>query len=330
MDTLDLLNGIRADATTNYADLIPLATRTNISTIGNSLLTYTALKEYFFNTIANKIAQTVIRPNKAVDRFAKFKGEQIPYGDTLEDIYVDFIDEQAFDDTSTNPHEQFRPTVNVEYHNIDRRRQFIMTISDDAIRTAFKSVEGVNALITELMNTMEQTVIKHDYVLGKELLASYELKYATQEITEITESNIATAGKELFKAIKVAINDMSFLTDAYNYRGREIMTDKSQLTLFLNKDIKAKLEVDLFANEFNFEKNLPDIDIIELDDFGSMGDTYAVIVSNDALQLRDQLNTTEQLRNPRAMTTNVFKNVWGLGSIRQHENMVLFKKKTVA
>lgn len=327
--SLDLLNGIRASASTAYADLIPLATRDNITNIGNSLLTYSTAKEYFFNTIANKIAQTVIRPNKAIDKFAKFKGEQIPYGDTLEDIYVDFIDEQAFDDTNTNPHEQFRPSVNVEYHKIDRRRQFIMTISDDAIRSAFRSAEGVDSLIMELMNTLEQTVIKHDFVLGKELLASYSAKYATQEITEITESNISTAGKDLMKAIKVAINDMGFLTDVFNYRSREVIKDKSELTLFLNKDIRAKLEVDLFANEFNFEQNLPNVDIIELDDFGSMGDTYAVLISNDAMILRDQLNNTEQLRNPRAMTTNIFKNIWGLGSMRQHENAVLFKKQVV-
>lgn len=326
---LDLLNGIRTQASTAYQDNIPLATRNNITAVGNSLLTYTPGKELFFDTIVNKIAKTLVRPNRAIDKFAQFKSEPLEYGDTLEDIYVDFIAEQAFDGTNTNPHEQFRPTVNVEYHKIDRRRQFIMTISDEQVRTAFRSMAGVQSLIDELFNTLEQTVVKHNFILGKELLASYEAKYATQDITEITEADIVTGGKELMKAIKVAINDMSFLTDVYNFRSREVIRSNAELVLFLNKDIRAKLEVDLFANQFNWQKNLPEVEIIELDDFGSMADTYAVLASRQALVMKDSLNDTEQLRNPRAKTTNVFKNVWGLASIRQHENMVRFKKATV-
>jgi hypothetical protein len=68
--------------------------------------------------------------------------------------------------------------------------------------------------------------------------------------------------------------------------------------------------------------------IIKLDDFGSMPDTYGILVENDFFRVFDTLRKVESIRNPQGMFTNYFLHVWQIHSLSKFKNAIRFKKKT--
>ena len=57
----NILDVIRANASTEYRERVPLATQTSIAEVGAPILTYTSTQNEFLSALVNRIALTIIR-----------------------------------------------------------------------------------------------------------------------------------------------------------------------------------------------------------------------------------------------------------------------------
>lgn len=329
---INLLNGIRANASTDYTDRIPAATRTNIQTVGNALADWTPGKDIFFGELIEKIGLTRVHQDSFRDKFEIFRGKMLENGAAIEDIYIDLLSSEDFDGTDTNPHSQKKPTINTEYHKIDRRLKYQVTVSDDQVRNSFKSLEGVNNLINAIVAKLEDSMNKDNYTMAKELIGQYQ-NYKTVENTSIPADPSTAAERETYSVvakqflttIKKASKDFTYINDDYNEAGYEYACPKARQVLFVHKDIMSSFESYVFGDTFNFEQLLPGVEMIEVDDFGTDDEgTYAILMDKEAVVSHYSLLKTTSLYNPSALTTNYWKHVWQFMSLRTFKHKVRF------
>ena len=323
---LDLLNQIRTAAGTEYTTRVPLATRNNITAVGNAIVDYEPTKNMFLDTLVNKIALTIVNDKMAKNKLAFLKKGVMPLGDTIEDIFVEGASSEDFNGGVTNPFEVKKPTIHVEYHKIDRKLTYRVTVSDDQLRGAFKSEETLGNFINAVVNSIYSGLNYDEYTMTKELIGSYDVSSvsgATVDVTAITDE--ATA-KGFLLDVKKAISDISYM-NTINKAGVPTYTESSDVVLLINKDVKNALDMTL-AGVYNLGKVDIDAQVVEVDNFGTSGaDVYAILVDRNSVMIKEQLRTVESQRNARSLYTNYFLHYFALYSIRTTGNVIVFKKK---
>lgn len=321
--TVAMLNVIRNSASVEYQARIPQATQDNITAIGNSLLTFPLTLNEFTSVLVEKIALTLFDSAMFTNKLAPFKKGMLPYGVAIEEIFVGIMSaDSAYQKESTDLFARKKPTnIMVNYHKRNREDLYTVTIADYQVRTAFRSAEGVQSLLDELVKSMYDGCEYDEYVLMKELLGDYELSYFDYGITAITDT--ATA-KEFMKTVRKAVLDMSFMSKLYNKNGVMRSSSLKDMVLIVNKDVISEVSVEVLAGAFNMGQVELQPKIVVVDDFGSMTDTYAILVDKSFFMVYDTLRNVESLRNGKSMYTNYFLNVGQILSLSKFKNAVRF------
>ena len=66
-DSLEILNSIRSVAGSDYQARIPEAVRTNIASVGNTILSYQPATNQFFTQLINRIGKVIVTRMDSVD-----------------------------------------------------------------------------------------------------------------------------------------------------------------------------------------------------------------------------------------------------------------------
>ena len=122
-NSIEILNNIRANASDEYAERIPVATQQNILTIGQAFKTYTLLYNEFCTALVNKIGKTILEQKMFKNRLARFKSGEIVDQQDVEEIFVSMIKaEGSYDKDGTNPLGRRAPAdAKVIYHRQNRQ-----------------------------------------------------------------------------------------------------------------------------------------------------------------------------------------------------------------
>lgn len=324
INVVDFANAVWFEASSDYQNRIPQATKDNILQVGNAIVNYEPARNEFCSALINKVGKTIVSSKMANNKLSFFRGEDLGFGDTIEDIFVEMARSSNYDRNNTNPFEITKPTVKVLYHRIDRELQYTVTIYDNDLKRAFTSADGFDKLVSAIVNSLYSGKEFDDYVNTKELFGSYKKYYEVNVSAPTTD----TTCKALLKAIKKYSEDITFMSDKYNGQGVHTFTEKNEQILLMHKDAKVNCDIEYLAGIFNLSKAEMDTRIVTVDDFGELGDTYAILCDVNAPKIHKTLETLETQRNSKGRYTNYVLNSDGIYSISQFANMIVFKKKT--
>jgi len=330
--TLAMLNAIRDSASTAYVDTIPAATRTNIAAIGTALLTFPALLNEFTGTLVTKIALTIFNQKIAINRLAPFKSGLLPFGATVEEIFIEQVNSVVYDPAGANPLGRRKPTnVKVMYHTQNRQSTYEISVSDVQIKSAFRSAAGVQSLVAGIIQSMYSGANDEEYIFMKNLLATYTddathliPQYKDYEVAPITDTATAT---DFVKAVRKAAQDMSFMSNQYNSAGVKTYCMPEDCVLLVNKDILVEIDTEVLAHAFNMDKTTMQGKIVSLDDFGSLPNTEGILMDKEFFKVYDTLNQVESIRNPQGMFTTYFLQIWQILSLSRFKNAVRFVRQ---
>lgn len=333
--SLDVLNKIRETASTEYQDRIPQATRENIAAIGNTLATYTPLYNEFCDALLNRIGLTLLEQATFNNPLASFKMGQLTTGQDVQEIFVSMAQaEGMYDPTGANPlGRRDASEVKAIYHRMNRRDKYVISIGDLDFQRNFTSEATLDAFIAAQLNSIYTADAYDEWVLMKNLLATYSFdgkSYFDYEVPEITGANNAAACKTFVKTMKKAVQDMTFMSDKYNAAGVMRQAKKGDFVLFINKDLLPEIDVEVLMGAFNADKANIKPEIIPMDDFGSMTGCYGLLVEKDFLRVWDVVLRSEQIRNPDGLFTNTFYHHHQILSLSPFKNAVRFKVKASA
>ena len=328
--SIDALNNIRANASTEYQSRIPEATQTTISSIGMAFQSYTNLYNEFCDSLLNKIGKTILESKLFTNKLARFKSGEIFTQQDVEEIFVEMSKaEGAYDATGANPLGRRSPAeVLVAYHRMNRQDYYAISIGDVDFVRVFRSEATLDSFITAQINSVYSGANRDEWLAMKNILATYD-GYFDYGVPAISGTSAAENAKTFVKTLRKAVMDLSFLSDKYNKAGVNTWTDPSDLVLFVNKDVLAEVDVEVLAKAFNMGKTDIQTEIVAMDDFGTLTDTYAILCDKNFFRVYDTLSRMEPQRNAQGLFTNYFYHVHQILSASPFKNAVRLTTATV-
>lgn len=325
--SVEVLNTIRNNADAEYQNRVPEATRDNIAEIGRVMATYSVQYNTFVDTLLHKIGRSFVETALFTNKLKPFKSGSILTMQDVEDIFVESFRQaegpyDADGGMGTNGINPFKrrtyQDVKVMYYRMNRQDKYVITLYKDDVIRAFKSENTLNAFITAQFNSMYTGAEWDEYTHMKQLLAEAikvgDFKdYLVPAIgtSGQTDAQLQRACKDLVRTMKKAVKDVGYPSTEYNPAKVRTLAKKENLVLFINKDIPAHIDVDLYSTIFGPDYAKFDIPVIELDNFGSDDNsTYALLVDRDWFKVYDNKNEMESLRNPEGLYTNYWLHIW--------------------
>lgn len=324
--SISVLNNIRANASEEYAARIPEATRSNIAAIGNALQTYTVLQNEFCEALVNKIGKTILEQKLFKNKLSGFKSGALTTQQDVEEIFIEMASaEGSYKADGPNPlGRRTHPDVKAIYHRMNRQDYYAVSIGDIDFIRVFRSEETLDSFISGLISSIYSGAEYDEWVAMKNLLASYD-GYFDYEVPVIAGANAEASAKSFVKTMRKAVNDLSFAATSYNKAGVKTWSNPSELVLLVNKDVVAEVDVEVLAKAFNMGKTDIQTAIVVMDDFGSLTDTYGLLVDKNFFRIWDTLSRMEPQRNAQGLFTNYFYHVHQILSLSTFKNAVRFK-----
>lgn len=336
--SVDILNNIRLNASQDYQNRIPEATRTNLAEIGQAFETYDLLYNEFHDNLINKIGKTIIEQKMFENKLARFKSGGVTSPHDIEEIFVEMAKaEGTYDPNGPNPlGRRPGPDVKVIYHRQNRQDYYAISLGDIDFSRVFRSESQLDSFIKAKINSVYSGDNRDEWILMKNLLGSYKNKeksapgYFDYDVKDMASATSKEEfAKEFVKAVRKAVLDQSFLSTEYNVAGVERQADPRDLVLFIHKDVLVEVDVERLATAFHQSdtdyKVVPTI--IAMDDFGEISaDTYGLMVEKDWFRVFDTKLKMEPQRNAQGLFTNYFFHHHQIISASTFKNAVRFKR----
>ncbi len=321
MDAIEILNTIRDNASQAYQDRVPEATRNNLEEVGEAItdLNNAVVYNEFVDTLANMIYAPMLIKKSWNNPLGKFKKGKKTFGDTVEEVYNNFIKAQTFDQTGAGLLSRNLPDTKVVFHRMNRQDSYVLTDSPESLAKAFKSYEGLAEYLENLFTTIRNSAELDEYILMRELFAeAYEnnaLKIVAVADPQASEAN----AKAFIKAVKTVSGDMVFANSNNNAYLTAQSTDNKPIVTFSRKDEQILIvdnptdvtcNIDVLASAFNksvVEFNDTQKEVIDAFPVDGM---IAALVDKNFFQVYDDLFTFREFENGLGLYRNHILHVW--------------------
>ena len=321
---VDILNAIRNSASDTYRQRIPVATQDNIREIGNAMMQYQSTQNEFLNALVNRIARVLITSKSYKNPLARFKEGMMEYGETVEEVFVNIAKAHPFDPilAEKTVFKREIPDVAAVFHKMNYQNFYKATISQEQLRQAFLSANGITDLIARIVDSMYTGSEFDEFLCMKHLIeeAASSGKMYPVVIPQPTAAN----AKSIVTSIKAISNNLEFLSSKYNAMGVMNYSKKPQQILIMDTAFDAVIDVEVLASAFNMEKAEFMGQRVLIDNFGELTGCVAALVDEDWFMVFDNmLNFTEQY-NAEGLYWNYFYHVWKTFSTSPFANAILF------
>jgi hypothetical protein len=314
-----ILDTIRANASTEYQNRVPLAERTAIEAVGNPILTYQSTQNEFLNALVNRIALSIIQNKTAKNPLAILKKGTMPLGSDIQEIFTNMAKDNGFDWSGSKLLTKTTPDVKALYHRVNREGQYACTITKPQLQRAFTNYGELENMLNSIVTSMYSGDTLDEFILMKDLFS--KAITGTNKIVKASVSHVKdeTSGKAFIKAVKNASSAFTFPSTAFNsYFANKPASDKGDpittwtptedQLLVIRADIMTEIDVDVLAAAFNISKLDFMAKCLTVDSFGSATNCLAVLIDRSWVQVYDNLYETTEFYNPQGLYWNYWLN----------------------
>ena len=355
--SVDILNAIRNNASTNYRDYVPQATAESdsIREIGAVIMDYPALQNEFLSALVNRIGRVILTSKSYDNPWAMFKKGMLEFGESIEEVFVNIAKPFQFDPQAaeSNVFKLEIPDVRSAFHIMNYQKYYKATISNDQLRQAFLSIDGITDLIAKIVDAM-YTGANYEFQTMKYMLAKHILNGLMNPVT-IPAINTANMNS-IVSTIKGVSNKFTFLNSKNNLAGIMNHTPKQEQYLLVNSQFDATMNVEVLASAFNMDRaefeghrvlvdSFGDLDIERLNILFADDPTYTeisseelealnaipcVLVDSDWFMIFDNYQNFTEQYNGEGLYWNYWYHVWKTFSVSPFSNNAVFVAGTPA
>lgn len=325
---VDILNAIRNSASDTYRQRIPQATQDNMKEIGNAMLQYQSTQNEFLNALVNRIARVIITSKSYDNPLKVFKKGLMEHGETIEEIFVNIAKAHPFDPilAEKTVFKREIPDVAAVFHKLNYQNFYKATISQDQLRQAFLSTEGIIDLVARIVDSMYTGSEFDEFLCMKNLIEEDAKRGRMYPITVPVPS--ASTAKEIVTKIKGVSNSLEFLSSKYNTMGVMNFTKKPDQILIIDAEFDAVIDVEVLASAFNMSKAEFMGQRVLIDNFGTLTGCVAALVDRNWFMVFDNLMSFTENYNGEGLYWNYFYHVWKTFSTSPFANALLFTTET--
>ena len=350
-NSVDVLNAIRNSASINYRDYVPIATADadSIREIGATIMDYPALQNEFLNALVNRIGRVILTSKSYQNPWAMFKKGFLEFGETIEEVFTNLAKPFQFD-PAVAENEIFKreiPDVRSAFHVLNYQKFYKATVSQEQLRMAFMSWDGVTSLISSIVESMYTAANYDEFITMKYLLCK---RMVSGEMYWANPSGSQIPTKDIVKSLRNYSNLLTFLSPDYNLAKVYNSTIKDDQYIIIPSSIMAEIDVEVLAAAFNMDKvefmghvvlvdSFSNLDTARLNELFKDDPTYrvfneleleslklvaAVLVDKDFFMIFDNLQNFTENYNGQGLYWNYFYHVWKTFSTSPYANAVLF------
>lgn len=329
---MQLLNVIRSDASQAYRDRVPEATQDNIAEIGNPILNYEATRNEFLDALVNRIGMVIITSRSYNNPLKRFKKGMMSLGETVEEIFVNIIKAEPYylvdDQGKTAAQDEFErrlPNVLAAFHKRNRQDKYPVTIQNDDLRTAFLSYQGVEDLVSKIIEAVYTSDEYDEFLLMKNVFFEAGMRGALRPVTVPGLDSDVNAKKTMTLFRQTAL-DLTFMRSDSNFMGVTTHTPLDEQVIFILSSVAATVDVEVLASAFNMDKTNFIGRRVIVDDFGGLEKegVIAIAADEDWFMVFDNYLTMTSDYVASRLYYNYFLHHWETLSYSPFKNVVAF------
>lgn len=351
--TIDILNVIRQNASYEYQQNVPEVTQvSDIPKVGEVIYGTPAFANQFINSLVNRIAIVRVQSANFNNPYSILKKGYIEFGETVEDIFVSIANAVDFNVEKSAKREFQRtiPDIHSAFHVMNWRVVYPVTIQDEDLKQAFLSIDGVQNLISKIVESVYTAAEYDEFLLFKYLLIkaiSHGRMKAVPvgDATNLNESAVQFRGQS---------NLLPFMSSDFNEAGVKTNTPKERQVIFMDALFNAKFDVNVLASAFNMDKadfmgrlflidnwtefdndrfevirdNSDGIEKVTDAELALLKNVVAVIADENWFQVYDNNNKFTEKYVASGMYWNYFYHTWKTISSSPFANAIVFATDT--
>jgi len=364
----DVVNSIRSEVGGTFADQVPaainegqvlsdgtIATREmalgTLRQIGDVITTFQPLANAFLSALVNRIGRVIINSKMYSNPWAGFKRGLLEYGETIEELFVNIVQAQDFD-PETAENEVFKrkiPDVRSAFHTMNYQKFYKTTVSNDQLRQAFLSFEGISDLIEKIAEVLYTSANYDEYLVMKYMLC-YAMEHGAFHPVTIVQPTAANSNS-VVTTLKATSEKLQFLSADYNQAGVYNHTPKGDQYFIMTADFSSIVDVETLARAFNIDKVTLMGHTVIIDQFtfttsetarlkellgtqytalitSIFADVPCVCVDRDFFMIFDNFQNMTEQYNGEGLYWNYWLHQWKTFSTSPFANAVIFTDKT--
>lgn len=322
MDVIAIMNTIRANSSATYQERIPELTRNNLEDVRFAMIDEdnVMVANEFTNALLNKVFKSHLISKRFANPLKSLKKGKKPIGDTVEEIYVNFVKGAEYDpDIGAAMLERTLPDVKTLYHRMNYKMKYRQTFSQQALSKAFSSFDALESYFSGIVAAMYNSADLDEFMNMKQLLKS-ALDAKAMKVVDIADPLLSAENAQSFiKSVKTVSGLMVYPSTDWNGYTTAQQTDKKPITTFTPKSEQVliidtatdtSVSVDVLANTFNMTvAEFNDTRKIVIDVFPDPT-MRAAIVDEQFFQIWDDLFIFKSFDNPEGLYDNYYLHVW--------------------
>ena len=336
MNLQEILNTIRDNASDMYRERIPEATQTNITNVQEAMTdpNNAVVTNEFMSMLLNMIIKQVIHSKLFSDPLKSLKKGKKPLGDTVEEIYVNFLKAKQYDPTGVELLNRELPDVKAVYHRMNRQDKYKVTVNPEELFKAFSSYQKLDSFIANIINSLYNSSELDEFILMKQLIKQ-ALDQNAMKVVEVADPCTSeTNAKAFIKTVKTVSGDMVFPNSNNNawLTAQSVDTNplitfskKNEQVLILSNPTDVAVNVDVLASVFNMSvAEFNDTRKIIIDAFPDP-DIRGALVDEQFFQVYDDLVMFKDFENGEGLYKNYYLHVWQTLAYSPLVNAVVFR-----
>lgn len=357
-ETPEILNTIRANSSAYYQSIVPRVTSETDSPkeIGAIIMSYTAIQNEFLTGLINRISRTILISRLYENPWRMFKKGLLDMGETVEEIFTNICNAQSFS-PAVAENEVFKrviPDVRTAFHTMNYQKFYKQTISDEQLRQAFLSWQGVTDLIASIVNAMYTAANYDEFLVMKYLIAKNAVNGNMYSVT-IPAATTENA-KSIVSTARSYSNKLTFMSTSYNAAGVSTFTPRDDQYILVNTDFDGIMNVEVLASAFNMSNaeflghmilvdGFGNLDIERLNallsdtpgyqeigstDLTALNNIPAMLVDENFFMIFDNLAKFTEIYNSDGLYWNYSFHTWKTFSVSPFANAVIFNPVAAA
>lgn len=351
-NTAQILNAARADIGGAYAQDVPkaLSDGTNLAAIGEIVMNNPAYPNQLYSSLANRIGMVLLTSKAYRSSLKMLKRGLMTFGEKVEEIFVAMAEPHDYNivEAQANVFKLETGDVYTAFHTLNYEKFYKKSISEENLRQAFLSPEGVYDLIGGLYESLYSGAEYDEFLTTKYLIAKMILGGFIKS-TQIPAVTAATV-KEVATTMAEASYMFRFPSNKYNIAKVTTFSRPEDLILMTSAKFGALNNFNVLASAFNMDKAeiearhimIDGFDIFDLDrldkllgndpeytrfteaQLALLGSVPAVTFDKNWFMIFDVIMTYKEIYNPEGMYWQNIYHVWKIFSVSPFTNAMMY------
>lgn len=276
-DSYTILNGIRNTIGGEFREATPLVEDADsLRAYGEVVMGSGNWRNLYIGMIG-KIAEQILLHYAYENPLKLLKRGVLEFGESVEIDWVRLTMPEGYTQSVANPGDVFKtnnPEVVWTWHPVNSQLVYETTVNENEIRLCFTNQNGVNDLISVIIQRIYDSSEWDEQIVMQYLLARAYLDNKDKVAVHIPEVTKANADDIVIAEKKVS-NDMRFMNSSYNIAGEPTHTPVDKQVFLISSELSAVADVGSLAKAFNLEYNKFIGQSIMVDSFGFNTDKIA-------------------------------------------------------